>query len=694
MHRRTPSFPLRACALAAALLCTAGSLHAQETATSTEPAMETIQVSGSWLGTGLNSSVKRYAGARTVVTKETIEESGATSIGDVLRRIPGVQMSENSGGSGSAFALNIGVRGLSGRFSPRSTILLDGIPLAVAPYGQPTLSFAPVSLNNIEAVDVVRGGGAVRYGPQNVGGIINFSTRAIPEQAGFSGDAMVRYNDYQGGGENRQYSAFLGNQLDNGFGYALLYSGADGSGWRVGSNERLNDLALKWRYALGGGAEVYGKFSYYDVTAHTPGGLTVAQYQADRYQNTRPNDLWTGDRKAVDAGYRNTISRTREFEVRGYYNESMRKSVLTNGSTLMQYQPRDYQVLGIEPRYTQRFTLAATMHDVTAGYRYLRERGYDTAYNETVATGAIAPVSRFHNATDAHALYIDDRIAIANWRITPGVRYEHIDSDRFNTATAELFSQGNDKALPSINVSYLVGQDLTLFANYNTSFGVVQNTQLNAQTPNHPLDPELAKTAEFGTRYKNASFSAEATVFQIRFDNQIQQVGSGVTLSFQNLGETRHEGVETAVSYTFDKSGSLAGLNLFGNYTYTKATLESGANIGNDVPFYSRNTDTVGARYVVGDWSFNLSSTHQTKQYADNANTSAESAVGDNGIVPAYRVSNAQAAWKLPHLHGVELVAGVNNLAGKAYYTRTADGNRGRLAGAPRMVYVQGRWMF
>jgi Fe(3+) dicitrate transport protein len=60
---------------------------------------------------------------------------------------------------------------------------------------------------------------------------------------------------------------------------------------------------------------------------------------------------------------------------------------------------------------------------------------------------------------------------------------------------------------------------------------------------------------------------------------------------------------------------------VYANYTYTKAIQESGATAGLDVPFYSRNTDTVGARYRVGAWSFNLSSTHQSKQYSDTANT-------------------------------------------------------------------------
>ena len=114
--------------------------------------LDSIAVSGDWLGTGLENSVKSFAGARTVVDRQEINQSGATSIGDVLRRVPGVQSTDNSGSAGSAVSLNIGVRGLTGRYTPRSTVLLDGIPLAVAPYGQPQLSFAPISLDRKSVV--------------------------------------------------------------------------------------------------------------------------------------------------------------------------------------------------------------------------------------------------------------------------------------------------------------------------------------------------------------------------------------------------------------------------------------------------------------------------------------------------------------------------------------------------------------
>ena len=685
---RPVHFPLTAMAAAISLLLAPSVPHAQEGGAAAP--IESIQVTGSWLGSGLQNSVKNFPGARTVVGKEEIENSGALDIGDVLRRIPGVQATDNSGTAGSAISLNIGVRGLTGRYSPRSTILLDGIPLAVAPYGQPQLSFAPVSLNNIESIDVVRGGGAVRHGPQNVGGIINFRSRAIPDGPGVSGDVSVRYNDFSETGHSRQYSAFVGSTLDNGLGLALMYSGMDGSGWRVGSDEKVNDVALKFRYKIDPQSEVYGKLTYFDVNSRTPGGLTVAQYNANPFQNTRPTDFWSGDRKGADVGYLNTLSATQEVEIKAYYNESFRQSALINAArTQLTYQPRNYQVLGIEPRYTQRFAASGMTHDVTVGYRFLRERGDDNNYVQNVATGLNGATATFVNSTDAHAVYIDDRIALGAWRITPGVRYERIRSERDDIVGKNTFESNNNKALPSLNVAYLVNKALTVFANYTTSFGPVQNTQLNSQTPSNPLKPELAKTAEVGARWKTGAVSAELTAFKLKFDNQIIQVPGITPATFQNIGATDHEGIETAADYTFGDTGVLAGLNVYANYTYTKAIQESGATSGMDVPFYSRNTDTVGARYRIGAFTANLSSTHQGKQYSDAANTVAESANGGVGQIPGFRLWNAQLGWKLPGKPGYEVMAGINNLSDKRYYTRNVDGNAGRMVGAPRTAYLQ-----
>ncbi|MFM0320154.1 TonB-dependent siderophore receptor [Paraburkholderia nemoris] len=658
--------------------------------------LDSIAVSGDWLGTGLENSVKSFAGARTVVDRQEINQSGATSIGDVLRRVPGVQSTDNSGSAGSAVSLNIGVRGLTGRYTPRSTVLLDGIPLAVAPYGQPQLSFAPISLGNIESIDVVRSGGAVRYGPQNVGGVINFRTRAIPDKPGLTADASVRENIYTaGGGSNTQYNTFLGTQLDNGLGLALLYSGMTGRDWRDGSDERVNDLALKFRYEITPSSEFYGKFSYYDVKSRTPGGLTVAQYNQDPFQNTRPTDYWNGERKAVDVGYLNTISANQEFEIRAFYNESYRNSALINSAaTQLQFQPRNYNTLGIEPRFTQRFSLGPLQNDVTVGYRYIRERGDDNSYNQTLKTGVIGPTSTFDNATDAQAAYIDDRIAYGRWRLTPGVRFEHIESSRVDETLKQTYQTNNNKPLPSVNLSYLLTSSLTLFTDYSTSFGPVQNLQLNSQSATNPLQPELAKTFEVGARYTSKRIHAEVTAFNLLFDNQIIQLAGVVPATFQNIGATRHQGIETALDYAFAEDSVLAGLDAYANFTFTKAIQKSGATAGLDVPFYSRVTDTLGLKYETHGWTFNLSTTHQSSQFSDVANTVTENASATVGRIPGFRVWDLQADWKIPNWKGSNLTVGLNNFTDERYYTRNVDGNPGRMVGAPRMVYVQGHFVY
>jgi Fe(3+) dicitrate transport protein len=192
-------------------------------------------------------------------------------------------------------------------------------------------------------------------------------------------------------------------------------------------------------------------------------------------------------------------------------------------------------------------------------------------------------------------------------------------------------------------VAYLVNRALTVFANYTTSFGPVQNTQLNSQTSTNPLKPELAKTAELGARWKERRRQRGSH----RVQAQVRQPGSCRWRAWcrppsRTSAATRHDGIETALDYSFDEAGALAGLNLFANYTYTKAIQDSGATAGLDVPFYSRNTDTAGARYRVGAWTANLSSTHQTKQFSDTANTVAEAAAGNVGQIPGFRLWNAQ----------------------------------------------------
>jgi len=657
--------------------------------------LESVEVVGDWLGSAADQDVKKHPGARTVIREETIRESGASNVRDVLRRVPGLQVQESNGTGGSDISLNVGTRGLTSRLSPRATILQDGIPLAVAPYGQPQLSLAPTSLGNIEAIDVVRGGGAVRYGPQNVGGIINFVTRGIPEELAREVSYQSEIAPAQGGFLNRT-SAFLGGTAENGLGMALLYSGVRGDSYREESGTRIDDVMLKYNYRLSDIDELSGSFQYYRADADMPGGLSAADFDADPYQSSRPYDNFEGDRKQMVLKYSRSPDAERTFEVTSFYNTSYRGAVLANNTaqslTWLREFPRDYEVFGLEPRYSQLFYLGDSSHEVGVGYRYTEEDSGEKRYDRLGFGAGGNPfsvpqtlASSTGASTEAHAVYLDDRIDIGNWTLTPGVRYEQVRITSLNRLSGARLEQRYREPLPSLNVMYHLSDAWKLYANANTSFGSIQYFQLSQDSD---LTAEKARTYEIGTRYDDAIWNAELTVFRIDFDDQLELANA----VWSNAGKTAHRGVELAGGYEFvGLDPRLAGLSVYASLALTKATREEqGLNQGNDLAFYSRQIATLGMRYQRGPWTWNLDGYAQSRQFADAANTEEESADGSIGEIPGYGYWNGRGEYAFgPQLSDLKLAAGVKNLLNREYFTRSTDTNKGMYLAQPRTLYVQ-----
>ena len=183
-----------------------------------------------------------HAGGRTVVDKQEMVERGATSVGEALDRKPGVRTIEGNSGIGSQdTTLQVAVRGVSPRLSGRATVLLDEIPIAPAPYGQPQLSLFPLSLFSIKDIDVVRGGATARYGPQTSGGVFNLVSNSIPEHPSITVFTQADSNrDVSLGGA---YGATHGR-----FGMYLEYAPRFGSSWREHSNKAVHGGIAKFAW--------------------------------------------------------------------------------------------------------------------------------------------------------------------------------------------------------------------------------------------------------------------------------------------------------------------------------------------------------------------------------------------------------------------------------------------------------------
>lgn len=105
----------------------------------------------------------------SVITRQDIERSQATSVTELLAKQPGVQMSTN-GGPGASASLQI--RGTS---SSQALVLVDGQRIGSATLG--TASIQYFDPEQIERIEIVRGPRASLYGADAIGGVLNIITR-------------------------------------------------------------------------------------------------------------------------------------------------------------------------------------------------------------------------------------------------------------------------------------------------------------------------------------------------------------------------------------------------------------------------------------------------------------------------------------------------------------------------------------
>ena len=139
-------------------------------------------------------ALDRLPGSASLVTSATLSAVQPFSATDVLRTLPGVHVQEEEG---AGLRTNVGIRGLDPDRSRTLLVLEDGVPVALAPYGEPELYYSP-PIERMERLEVVKGSGSILFGPQTVGGVLNYVTWEVPREA--TGDVRA-----EGGSGGVQY---------------------------------------------------------------------------------------------------------------------------------------------------------------------------------------------------------------------------------------------------------------------------------------------------------------------------------------------------------------------------------------------------------------------------------------------------------------------------------------------------------
>lgn len=114
-----------------------------------------------------------------VITQEDIRRSGATSIPELLRMVPGVQVA-----SIDASKWAITARGFNGRFANKLLVLVDGRSVYTPLYSGVFWDVQDMLLADVDRIEVIRGPGATMWGENAVNGVINVITKSARDTQG------------------------------------------------------------------------------------------------------------------------------------------------------------------------------------------------------------------------------------------------------------------------------------------------------------------------------------------------------------------------------------------------------------------------------------------------------------------------------------------------------------------------------
>ena len=182
--------------------------------------------------TRTESTVGRSATAVFVITPEMIRRSGATSVPEVLRMAPGLNVARINSGNWA-----VSSRGFNFRFANKLLVQIDGRSVYTPTFSGVYWEANDVMLEDVERIEVIRGPGATVWGANAVNGVINIITKkaadtqgalitggAGTEERGFTG---ARYGGSAGDLNWRVY----GKQFDRDQGH--LPGGIAADDWRM-----------------------------------------------------------------------------------------------------------------------------------------------------------------------------------------------------------------------------------------------------------------------------------------------------------------------------------------------------------------------------------------------------------------------------------------------------------------------------
>lgn len=183
-----------------------------------------------------SESLFTAAAAITVITNEDIERTGARSIPEALRMVPGLAISSIDG---SRYA--IGSRGFNEYFETKLLVLVDGRSMYTPLYSGVYWNSLDTVMQDIERIEVIRGPGATIWGANAVNGVINIITKNSSDTQG--GMVSTSIGNYDQPDVSARYGGTLAGETT----YRLYAKGYDRNNFDSTAGEDAYDSSRSLR---------------------------------------------------------------------------------------------------------------------------------------------------------------------------------------------------------------------------------------------------------------------------------------------------------------------------------------------------------------------------------------------------------------------------------------------------------------
>lgn len=480
------------------------------------------------------------ASAIYVLSNEDIRRSGATTIAEALKLVPGVYVSEFSS------IVKVSIRGFHYEITDKLLVLMDGRTLYTPLFSGVNWDEVDTYFNDIDRIEVVRGPGATLWGSNAVNGVINIVTKNAKDTVGTEGYVLA------GNYDNFETAARSGFDLgdDSYFrGYVKYFD-------RGNTNNLDTDTDFFDDYESTRAGFRYDK----DISKNES-----FKIQGDTYQNR------------LDLPYIDTITLANDNET----DETSGGNILTkwqkkhyDGTSSIQayidYTSRDQRRLGDE-KFTYDIELQRQQkygkHDIVTGvgYRFVS----DDLDNTAEITGN--PERR---DTDLVNFFIQDKYAIHEDKLylTLGSKISHNDYT-------------HSEWQPSGRISILPNEDNIFWSSISKAVRTPNRKENDpeaffgfAAAPNMQIESEELIAYEFGYRNKTfKNFSLEFTAFYNDYsDLSAQSFDEEFNVIFDNVGDGYTYGHETTLNWQARDNWKLTA-----NYSYIDMNLkdENGDNL-------------------------------------------------------------------------------------------------------------------